>query len=386
MQSTQLELFPYLETEESSRPPNFIPVYEPTLGRREEEYVLEAVRSGWISHAGAFVGRFEQEFADFCNVRHAISTCNGTVALHLALAALDIGPGDEVIVPALTFVASANAVTYTGATPVFADVDPVSWVIDPVDIERKLTPRTKAIMPVHLYGHPAPMHEINELARAHNLLAIEDAAEAHGAELSGQRAGTMSRIASFSFMANKIITTGEGGMVTTDDDGLNERCRHLRDHAMRPEKRYWHNEVGFNYRMTNLQAAVGVAQMQSIDRFIARKREIAALYDDYLADIRGLSLPVELPDCTNVYWMYSIVVGDEFPLTRDALIPILRERNIDSRPFFYPMDTLPPYLADAPCPISLDLSQRGLNLPSAPTLTNQQVAYICQTLRDLAQR
>ncbi|MFO7631015.1 MAG: DegT/DnrJ/EryC1/StrS family aminotransferase, partial [Caldilinea sp.] len=294
--------------------------------------------------------------------------------------ALGIGPGDEVIVPSLTFIASANAVHYTGATPIFADVDPVTWCIDPDDVRRRITPQTRAIMPVHLYGHPAPMVELRTLADAHGLVLVEDAAEAHGAAIGDRRVGGWGRVATFSFYANKIITTGEGGMVTTDDDALAARCRMLRDHAMPPHRRYWHDEVGFNYRMTNLQAAVGVAQMERIERFIRRKREIAALYREGLAGTAGLTFAAELTGYTNVYWMVSILVETPYALDRDALIPALRARSVDSRPFFHPMDTLPPYYSNAPRPVALHLSRCGLNLPSSPSLTDEQVAYICESI------
>lgn len=377
----QLSLFPYLETQESERPPDFIPVYAPLLNGREEIYVLDAVRSGWISSLGSYVTRFEQEFARFCGVRHAVSVSNGTVALHLALHALGVGPGDEVIVPSLTFVATANAVHYTGATPVFADVDPVTWCIDPADVQRRITTRTRAILPVHLYGHPAPMAELQRLADEHDLLLIEDAAEAHGAAIGDKRVGGWGRIATFSFYANKIITTGEGGMLTTDDDALAARCRMLRDHAMPPHRRYWHDEVGFNYRMTNLQAAVGVAQMERIEHFIRRKRAIAAQYREMLAGIAGITFAAETPGYTNVYWMASILVEPPYALDRDALIPVLRAQGIDSRPFFHPMDTLPPYFSDSPLPVAQHLSRCGLNLPSSPSLTDEQVATICDIVR-----
>jgi perosamine synthetase len=380
----QLSLFPYLEPETAPRPPDFIPIYEPWLGEREEAYVLDAVRSGWISSLGKYVTQFESMFADFCGVDHAVSVSNGTTALHLALHALGIGPGDEVIVPALTFVASANAVTYTGARPVFADVDPTTWCIDPADVERVISPRTRAIIPVHLYGHPAAMDEINRLADLYGLTVIEDAAEAHGAIIGGRKVGGWGRIAAFSFYANKTITTGEGGMLTTDDPDLAARCRLLRDHAMPPQRRYWHDEVGFNYRMTNLQAAVGVAQMERIEEFIERKRRIARWYCEGLADLPGITLPVEAPGCTNIYWMVSILVDRPFPLDRDRLIPALRERGIDSRPFFHPMDTLPPYRSEDPRLVSRSLSRRGLNLPSSPNLTQNQVEYVCSVLRGLA--
>ncbi|MFN8489184.1 MAG: DegT/DnrJ/EryC1/StrS family aminotransferase [Caldilineaceae bacterium] len=384
MSLLQPEKLPFFDHQLAPRPRNFIPIYQPSLGEREEALVLEAVRSGWISSQGKYIVQFEREFADFCGVREGIAVCNGTIALHLALHALGIKAGDEVIVPALTFVASANAVHYTGATPVFADVDPVTWNIDPASVARLISPRTRAIMPVHIYGHPAPMAAINALAQAHDLWVVEDSAEAHGAAIGAQRTGFFGKMAAFSFMANKIITTGEGGMLTTNDSALAARCRMLRDHAMPPDRRYWHPEVGFNYRMINLQAAVGVAQMQRIDEFIARKRQIAQQYNAALAGLPGITLPVELPGYTNVYWMYSVLVDEAYPLTRDELIPALRERGIDSRPFFHPLDTLPPYRSATPCPVALRLSQQGINLPSAPSLTDEQVAYICATLHNLA--
>ena len=380
----QLPLFPYLETQESPRPPDFIPIYAPSLDGREEQYVVDAVRSGWISSLGQYVSRFEEQFARFCGVEHAVSVTNGTVALHLALHALGIGPGDEVIVPSLTFVASANAVRYTGAEVVFADVEPDTWCIDAEDADRLVTPRTKAIMPVHLYGHPADMPAINALAEAHNLVVIEDAAEAHGATVAGRTVGGLGRIGSFSFYANKIITTGEGGMLTTDDGTLAARCRMLRDHAMPPQKRYWHEEVGFNYRMTNLQAAVGVAQLERIDEFIRRKRRIAELYDAQLGDVPGVQLPAQRQGCTNVYWMYSILVRPPYARSRDELIAALRSRGIDSRPFFHPLDTLPHYRGNSVRPVAEDLSRCGINLPSFPSLTDEQVAYVAATIRELA--
>lgn len=379
----QLPLFPYLEAQESPRPAHFIPVYTPALGKREEDYVLDAVRSGWISSLGQYVTRFEQEFAAFCGVAHAVSVCNGTAALHLALHALGIGPGDEVIVPSLTFVASANAVAYTGARPVFADVDPATWCIDPADAARLVTRATRAIMPVHLYGHPADMGAINALAERHGLLVVEDAAEAHGAEVNGRCVGGLGHIGSFSFYANKIITTGEGGMLTTDDPALAARSRMLRDHAMPPQKRYWHDEVGFNYRMTNLQAAVGVAQMGRVQAIIRRKRRIAELYSAHLAGVPGLTLPVEAAGCRNVYWMYSILVEPPCALDRDGLMVALRAAGIDSRPFFHPLDTLPPYHSAEPRAVSLRLSRCGLNLPSYPDLTDEQVVYIAETIARL---
>lgn len=375
--------FPYLEHQSSDRPDNFLPVYEPLMAGNEEKYVMDAVRSGWISYLGDYCHRLERDFAQFCQVNHALPTCNGTVSLHLALHALHVGPGDEVIIPALTFVATANAVTYTGAAPIIVDVDPITWNISPEAIEKAITPRTKAIIPVHLYGHPAEMDEINDIARRHNLYVVEDAAQSHGARYKDRRTGSLGHIASFSMMANKIVTTGEGGMVTTNDAELIHRCRRLRDHAMDVNKRYWHEEVGFNYRMTNLQAAIGVAQLEQVTNFIQRKRDIAALYDLHLRHVPGLRTPVELEHCVNVYWMYALVLEDEFVLTRDELINLLRERGIDSRPFFHSLDTLPPYAEATPCQTATKLGLQGINLPSSPKLSDEQVLYICDTIRGL---
>lgn len=379
-----LSFFPYLEHQSSDRPDNFLPIYEPVMAGNEETYVMDAVRSGWISYLGDYCTRLEKDFAQFCEVGSALPCCNGTVSLHLALHALGIGPEDEVIVPALTFVATANAVVYTGATPVFADVDPVTWNISIDEIERLITPKTKAIIPVHLYGHPAEMDEINAIAAQHGLYVVEDAAQSHGARYKGKRTGGLGHIGSFSMMANKIVTTGEGGMVTTNDPELMQRCRQLRDHAMDLNQRYWHTEVGFNYRMTNLQAAVGVAQLEQAEGFVTRKREIADMYNLHLRYLPGVQTPVELDHCTNVYWMYSLVLDEAFPLTRDELIAALRERGIDSRPFFHSLDTLPPYAASEPCPVSVSLGQRGINLPSSPKLTDEQILYVCDTIRDLS--
>lgn len=381
---TQLELLPYLEHERSQRPHDFIPVYEPWLGETEENYVLDAVSSGWISSLGRYVTEFEQAFADYCGAAYGISTTNGTTALHLALHAIGLGPGDEVIVPALTFIASANSAAYTGATPVFADVDLETWNILPSEVERLVNKRTKAIVPVDLYGHPAEMDAIMALAEERDIFVLEDAAESHGARIGDRRTGSLAHASAFSFFANKTITTGEGGMLVTDDEELANRLRMLRDHAMPPENRYWHDEVGFNYRMTNMQAAVGLAQMQRIDEFLARKREIADLYSARLSEIPSINLPVEREGYTNIFWMYSIVLTDEYPLSRDDLIVALRERGIDSRPFFHSLDTLPPYRSDTPLPNAEYLSRQGMNLPSSPRLTNAQVHYICDVLEELA--
>ena len=360
----------------------FIPVAEPFIGSRELELVTECVRSTWVSSCGEYITRFERGFAEYCGTSYGVVTSNGTTALHLALAVLGIGPGDEVIVPALTFVATANAVAYTGATPVFVDSDPYTWNMDPADVRRKITSRTRVVIPVHLYGNPVDMAAITKLAREFDLFVIEDAAEAHGAKYRGQRVGGLGDIGVFSFYGNKIITTGEGGMLLTDNPEWAERAAWLRDHAMSREKRYWHAAVGYNYRMTNLQAALGVAQLERIEGFISAKRRNAALYNDLLRDVPGLTLPPEAPWATSVYWMYSVLLDRDSKLTRDGLVKGLKEQGIDSRPFFCPVHTLPPYRYCRGLPVAEDLSSRGINLPSGVTLTEEGIRRISGAVRE----
>ena len=359
-----------------------IPLTEPLLDGRELEYVTECVKTNWVSSLGSFVTRFENEFAAFCRCAYGVAVSNGTVALHLALAVLDIGPGDEVIVPSLTFVATANAVRYTGATPVFVDSEPRTWNLDPDAVEAAITPRTRAIIPVHIYGHPADMDRIMEIARRHNLWVIEDAAEAHGAEYRGRRVGSVGHIGCFSFYGNKIITTGEGGMLVTNDAALARRAQFLRDHAMDPERRYWHLEVGFNYRLTNIQAALGVAQLERIDHLIALRRSHARQYQNELADVSGLTLQPEEPWARSVFWMYSVLIEDNYGYTRDEVIAGLKQKGVDTRPFFYPSHVMPPYQTGQHLPVAEELSRKGLNLPSGPTLTKEQIRFVCQVLKD----
>jgi perosamine synthetase len=353
------------------------------MGEKELEYVSDCVRSGWVSSLGEYVKRFESGFASYCGARHGIAAHNGTVALHLALAGLNIGPGDEVIVPSLTFVATANAVSYTGATPVFVDSAPYTWTIDPDAVDRAVTPRTRAIIAVHLYGHPADMDALQAVADDHGLLVIEDAAEAHGALYKKRRVGSLADAAVFSFYGNKIITTGEGGMILTDDDVLAERCYFLENQAKAPDNPYWHPEIGFNYRMTNIQAALGVAQMERIDEFVRLRQQNAAHYNRRLADLPGVTCPPCADWAENVYWMYTILVGEEFGVTRDELMIRLRERDIDTRSVFYPLHTLPMYENGLRCPVAETLGQQGINLPSGSSLTPDQVDTVCDAVFEI---
>lgn len=360
---------------------NVIPIAEPVLGREELQNIIEAVKSSWISSKGKFISEFEEGFAEYCEVKHGVAVSNGTVALHLALEALGVKRGDEVIVPALTFVATANTITYCSAKPVFVDSHPDYWCMDPGKIEEKISKKTKAIMPVHLYGHPCDMGAILDIAEDHDLYVIEDAAEAHGAGYNNRKTGSFGNVGCYSFYGNKIITTGEGGMCVTSDEELAENMRVLRDHAMSQEKTYWHDRIGFNYRMTNLQAAVGVAQLKKLDSFIEKKRKIAKMYNGGLKELeeRGIiALHPEMPWAKCVYWMYSILLEN-----RDKLAKGLAERGIDTRPFFYPMHTLPPYRSTEAFPVSERLSKTGINLPSSAALKRSDIRRITQAVREV---
>ncbi len=359
-----------------------IPVYEPVLGREELELLQDCIETGWISSLGKHIPLFEKAFAAFCGCSHAAAISGGTAALHLAMLALGIGKGDEVIVPDLTFVATANSVAYTGARPVLADVSPDTWTIDPTCVEDAVTPHTKAIIAVHLYGHPCDMERILEIAREKDIKVIEDAAEAHGAKYRGQRVGALGDVGCFSFYGNKIITTGEGGMVVTNDPRLDSRVRFLRDHSMDPERRYYHPEIGYNYRMTNMQAAVGRAQMRRINKLISAKRRIARAYAKRLRSIEGIALPPEMPWATNVYWLYTILLDDSFGLSASELAKTLASAGIDTRRVFIPMHQMPMYSSRGEFPVSQDISRRGLSLPSSPTLTEEDIDFICEKIED----
>jgi perosamine synthetase len=362
-----------------------LPVAAPSIGERELQYVTECVVSGWISSSGPFVSRFEDLFARFCGTKHAIATSNGTTALHLAMCAIGVGPGDEVIVPALTFIATANAVTYTGATPVFVDSDPETWTIDPNAVEAAVTPRTRAIVPVHLYGHPADMDPLLDVARRHRLVVIEDAAEAHGALYKGKPVGSMGHMGIFSFYGNKIVTTGEGGMVVTNDADRAKTMQLLRDHGMSPDRRYWHTVLGYNYRLTSLQAALGVAQMERIDSIIDARLQLAEKYRKGLSHVQGITLPVCAPWARNVYWLYSVIIDPKiYGRSRDELMKALKECDIDTRPLFPPMHQQPIYDTGQHLPVSERLSANGLSLPSAANLRDEQIAQICKEISSRA--
>jgi perosamine synthetase len=359
-----------------------IPIASPDLSGNESAYVNECLTSTWISSVGHYITDFEVAFAKVAGTRHAVATNNGTTALHLALVAVGVGPGDEVIVPALTYIATANTVAYCGATPVFADVEPDTLNIDPADIEHRITSRTKAIVPVHLYGHPADMTAIMAIAERHGLIVVEDAAEAHSATVDGRPVGSIGHVAAFSFFGNKIVTTGEGGAVTTDDDALDARLRLLRGQGMDLSRRYWFTEIGYNYRMTNVAAAIGVAQLERLEPMVARRREIAARYTELLSPVDGITLPTERAGARRVDWLYTVMIDGFSTEQRNTLIDLLKADGIETRPVFYPLHLMPPYITDpvASFPVSERLGAEGISLPTHVLLTDDDVATVCGAL------
>lgn len=358
----------------------FFPISQPSITEREIAYVSDAVRSGWVSSIGKYIEQFETGFARFCNAEYGIATSNGTTALHLALAALGIKANDEVIIPNFSFVATANAVSYTGASVVPVDIDQDTYCIAPQAVLNAITPRTRAILPVHVYGHPADMDALMDVAKRHSLLVVEDAAEAHGAECRGRRVGALGDCGIFSFYGNKIITSGEGGMLTTNSRDLYLKARYLRDHAMSPERRYWHTEVGYNYRMTNLQAALGLAQLERIEEFVAKRRLVMSWYREGLGEHPGIRLNTDAAWARSVYWMVCLSVEGMTDSSREGFMAALRSAGVDSRPFFYPIADMPMY-SKAHTPVTDRISQAGVNLPSYFDLTENDVRQICTVVR-----
>lgn len=365
---------------------DFIPVNDAPVCAAARRHVLEVLDSGWVSSAGPMVARFERAFAEYVGVRHAVSTASGTTALHLALAALGIGPGDEVIVPDLTMIATACAVLYTGATPVFVDIDPEIGTLDPARVAAAITPRTRALLPVHLYGHPADMDALRTLADAHGLKLVEDAAQAHGARHRGRTCGALGDVAAFSFYANKLLSTGEGGMLTTDDDALAARARSLRNLAHSPQRRFVHDDLGFSYRMGALPAALGLGQLEQAARLLAHKQWLAGEYTRRLAGLPGLLLPVTREWATHAHWMYAIRLAPQARLTRDELAARVRAQGIETRDFFESCARQPlivQRLGPQPrCPVSEQWAASGLYLPSGLALTAAQLERVCAAVSD----
>jgi perosamine synthetase len=357
-----------------------IPVSEPDIGEKEIDYVDDAVRSGWVSSHGEYISRFENNFKSYIGTKYGLTTSNGTTALHLALSAIGIKSGDEVIVPDLTFISPVNAVLYNNGTPILCDINKENWCLDTEKLEKLITKKTKAIIVVHLYGNSADMDRIMEIKEKYNLYVIEDTAEALGTDYKNRRLGSFGDVGCFSFYGNKTMTTGEGGFCTTDNEDIYRMMSILRDHGMIPENRYWHDYIGYNYRMTNLQAALGVAQLERLDYFITKKRKIAEEYRNNLIDY-VTTHPIS-NKYSGTYWLYSILTKDKNE--RDLLIGFLYKRGIDTRRFFYPVHLMPPYtgLAEHNYPISVDTSERGLNLPSSVKLTDDEIQYICRCVKE----
>jgi perosamine synthetase len=368
-----------------------IPVNEPLLGERELEYVVECVRTGWISSAGRFIGEFEDAWARYCGRSFGVAVTNGSAALQLAIASLDLRPGDEVIMPSFTIISCAAAILESRAVPVLVDSDPETWCMDVDQVEAVVTPRTRAIMPVHIYGHPVDMKPLLEIAESHQLVVIEDAAEAHGAEYLDDEAGWLrcggfGLASCFSFYANKLVTTGEGGMIVTDDEALAERLRLLRNLAFDPARRFHHERLGFNFRLTNMQAAVGLAQVERIAQTVARKRKMAARYLAGLSDVPGLQLPVERPWARSVFWMLGVVVDEETGMTELQFAERLRSEGVDTRPFFLGMHEQPALLdlglfQGQRFLVAERLARQGLYLPSGLALTDDQIDTVCDAVR-----
>ena len=368
-----------------------IPVSGPWITPKEIAYVTDAVTTAWYGRANVFHQRFEERFADYLGVRYAVALPSCTAAIHLALAALGLGPGDEVIVPDITWIASAAPVTYVGATPAFADIDPKTWCLSPASLESCLTPNTKAVIPVDLYGNLPDMDAIADLAQRHGLAVIEDAAEAIGSEYHGRKAGSLGDVGVFSFHGSKTMTTGEGGMLVTDREDVYQRVLCLRDHGRQPgDKMFWNSEIAYKYKMSSMQAALGLAQLERIEELVDRKRLIFSWYRQELAGVEGLTLNYEAPGTKNTYWMVTAILDPKLGLAKEEVLEQLSRNGIDGRPFFHPLSSLPAYAHLAQSrkskesnPVSYRLSPYGLNLPSGMDMDEEKVIFVCQMLKRL---
>ena len=368
-----------------------IPVCKPWMPGNEKKYAIEALDTNWISSSGKYIDKFEENFSDYCNVKHGVACSSGFGALHLACVALGLRKGDEVIVPTFTMIACTNAIILTGATPVLVDSDKETYCIDVERIEEKITNKTKAIMPVHIYGHSCEMDKIMEIAKKHDLYVVEDCAEAHGTEYNGEKVGGIGNIGCFSFYANKILTTGEGGMCVTNSSHLAEKMKKLRNHAF-DVPRFTHKEVGFNYRLTNIQAAIGVAQVENAEMLVEARRSVGLRYDNLLKGTPGLIIPSKKSYSKNIYWMYNILLSDEVALTCEEVRQKLKEEGIDTRSFFVPMHQQPvytnPIIENAPdCsgsfPVADKISKNGFYLPSSSDMADEEIKFVSDTLKNI---
>jgi perosamine synthetase len=379
----------------SSKEADMIPVNEPLLNGNETAYVMECLKTGWVSSSGRFIEEFEQKWAAYCGMKYGVAVSNGTTALQVAVDCIGLKPGDEVIMPTFTIISCAQAVVNSGGIPVLVDAEPHTWCMDVSRVESRITSRTRAIMPVHIYGHPVDMDPLIRLAEKHGLVIIEDAAEVHGAEyLSGRigadpawkRCGGLGHISTFSFYANKLITTGEGGMVLTSDETVAKKARSFRNLCFRPERRFYHTELGYNFRLTNLQAALGVAQIERIDEIVAFKRRMGRMYTEMLKDIECLQLPVEESWAKQVYWMYGLVIDEKTAKNASDLAASLKAEGIETRPFFLGMHEQPVFherklFLNERYPVAERIARQGLYLPSGMTLTDEQMKRIVEAVR-----
>ncbi|GKU26928.1 LegC family aminotransferase [Clostridium folliculivorans] len=362
-----------------------IPLCIPEIRGNEWNYVKECIDTSWVSSVGSYVDLFEKKFNEYVDSKRAVVTMNGTAAIQLALIALGIGEGDEVIVPSMTFISPVNAIKYVGANPVFVDVNRDTYVLDVEKVEELITDKTKAILPVHIYGHPVDMDSLMKIAEKHNLYVIEDATEALGSKYKDKMVGTLGHVGCFSFNGNKLITTGAGGMLVTNDEALGERAKFLSNQTKvtLENKAFYHPEVGYNFRMPNLLAAFGVAQLEQIDEYIKVKRDNASYYNELLTAVKGITVPVEKEWAENCFWLYSALIEDDYKLTRDELIKVLSENGIESRPFFMPIHDMPPYkeCKHGDLTVTNELYARGINLPSSVGLTKEQIEMVCSVIK-----
>lgn len=362
-----------------------VKIAQPRLVGNESKYVLDCLESGWISSVGEYVEKFEDCFAEFVGTRFAASCSNGTVALHLALLAIGVGPGDEVIVPTLTYIAAANAVRYCGATPVFVDSENDTMNLSSNEVKLAITSKTRAVIAVHLYGHPADIPALKLICDPLNIRIVEDAAEAHGSSIGGAPVGSLGDVATFSFYGNKIITTGEGGMITTNSAEIDQKVRHLKGQGQDPTQRYWFLTTGYNYRLTNIAAAIGLAQMEDIETHLDDRRRVASQYERCLESLSELiQLPITRQGYVNVKWLFTVVLGPEVLIKRDELIDELAKHGIETRPVFYPMHHMPPYFdAGLKMPIAERLSDNGISLPTHGDLTQSDIEFVSEMFTDL---
>lgn len=368
-----------------------IPIANPIFAKNTSKYLNECLKTGWVSSKGPFVERFERKFATYVGTKYAVSCTSGTAALHLSLVALNVGPGDEVITTAFTMISPVFAILYTGATPVLLDVDHMTWNMDVSQIEKKITKKTKAIIVVHIYGHPADMDPIMALAKKYNLFVVEDGAEALGSEYKGRKIGSIGHVSCFSFYANKLITTGEGGMVVTSNKNIAGTLGSLRDMAHSPRKRFIHMQLAFNYRMTNFQAALGLAQLEIVEKLLVKKRRIAYYYTQFLKHQEGLQLPAELSWAKNSYWMYAVLVKKSPKISKSVLQAALADKHIGTRDFFVPMHQQPALLSlglfkNDRYPVAEDISKRGMYLPSGPHINRSEIKTVCDIIQHQYER